>query len=43
MRPAARGRADLLADLRGRLDRAPADDVGRVGGALQELRDGERS
>ncbi|KZM69829.1 type II toxin-antitoxin system Phd/YefM family antitoxin [Nocardia terpenica] len=42
MRPASRGRADLLADLRRRLDRAPADDASRVGTALQELRDGER-
>jgi antitoxin (DNA-binding transcriptional repressor) of toxin-antitoxin stability system len=42
MRPASRGRADLLADLRHRLDRTPTDDAGRVGSALQELRDGER-
>lgn len=42
MRPASRGRADLLADIRRRLDRAPADNANRVGAALQALRDDER-
>ncbi|MET8777635.1 prevent-host-death family protein [Nocardia sp. NPDC004654] len=42
MRPASRGRADLLADLRRRIDRAPVDTAGRAGAALQELRDDER-
>lgn len=42
IRPSSRGRADLLADLRRRIDQAPADDASRVGAALQELRDDER-
>ncbi|WP_067861564.1 type II toxin-antitoxin system Phd/YefM family antitoxin [Nocardia shimofusensis] len=42
IRPASRGRSDLLAELRRRLAQAPADGVGRGSAALQDLRDGER-
>ncbi|MFI7668151.1 type II toxin-antitoxin system Phd/YefM family antitoxin [Nocardia sp. NPDC049526] len=42
MRPATRGRADLLAEVRRRLNDAPIDTEGSVSAALQALRDDER-
>ncbi|MFI6170104.1 type II toxin-antitoxin system Phd/YefM family antitoxin [Nocardia sp. NPDC051052] len=42
MRPATRGRADLLADVRRRLVTAPADPADRASTALRALRDDER-
>lgn len=42
VRSASRGRSDLIASLRRRLEQAGADDAGSVSAVLQELRDGER-
>ncbi|MEV5833885.1 hypothetical protein [Nocardia sp. NPDC052112] len=42
MRPATRGRADLLAEVRRRLNGAPIDAEGTASAALQDLRDDER-
>lgn len=42
MRPASRGRSDLLTELRRRLAGEPADLEGHGSTALQDLRDGER-
>ncbi|WP_433601464.1 type II toxin-antitoxin system Phd/YefM family antitoxin [Nocardia sp. CA-135953] len=42
MRPATRGRADLLAEVRRRLNDAPIDTEGSASAALQALRDDER-
>lgn len=42
MRPASRGRADLLADVRRRADLTAVDDVTDISAVLQELRDSER-
>lgn len=42
VRSASRGRADLIAGLRRRLEQVGADDAGRVSAALQEMRDSER-
>ncbi|WP_153344595.1 type II toxin-antitoxin system Phd/YefM family antitoxin [Nocardia aurantia] len=42
IRPATRGRADLLADLHRRGRSEAVDDASQVNAALQELRDGER-
>lgn len=42
IRPASRGRSDLLTELRRRHAQEPADGTGRGSAALQELRDGER-
>ncbi|WP_062986274.1 MULTISPECIES: type II toxin-antitoxin system Phd/YefM family antitoxin [Nocardia] len=42
MRPATRGRADLLAEVRRRLKNTPIDTEGSASAALQALRDDER-
>lgn len=42
IRPATRGRADLLADVHRRLDQRSVDTEGRASAALQELRDDAR-